>query len=98
MLHTTLLASHSEYPRDKLCQYKREKKFPRALSELPVNWPGRFSQTFFFLIYILILIYFSKYETIVTRNGLSLGYSERDTSSVISNNIYKKLHIPIFCS
>ena len=26
--------------------------------------------------------YFFKYETIVSRNGLSLGYSERDTSSV----------------
>ena len=26
--------------------------------------------------------YFLKYETIVSRNGLSLGYSERDTSSV----------------
>ena len=25
---------------------------------------------------------FLKYETIVSRNGLSLGYSERDTSSV----------------
>ena len=39
---------------------------------------------FFSLFYILIFIYFSKYETIVRRNGLSLGYSERDTSSVES--------------
>ena len=31
----------------------------------------------------LIFIYFFKYETIVSRNGLSLGYSERDTSSVL---------------
>ena len=37
---------------------------------------------FHFLFYILIFIYFFKYETIVSRNGLSLGYSERDTSSV----------------
>ena len=36
----------------------------------------------FFLFYIFIFIYFLKYETIVSRNGLSLGYSERDTSSV----------------
>ena len=55
----TLLVSRSEYPRDKpflltmisyfkkLIKIKREKriKFPRALSELSVNWPGRlFSQ------------------------------------------------------
>ena len=42
------------------------------------------SQDFFFsfLFSLLILIYFFKYETIVSRNGLSLGYSERDTSSV----------------
>ena len=25
-------------------KYKREKKIPRALSELPADWPGRFSQ------------------------------------------------------
>ena len=37
--------------------------------------------------YILILIYFLKYETIVSRNGLSLGYSEQDTSSVIKSRI-----------
>ena len=35
-----------------------------------------------FYIYIYFYIYFFKYETIVSRNGLSLGYSERDTSSV----------------
>ena len=40
---------------------------------------------FFFLFYILI--YFLKYETIVSRNGLSLGYSEQDTSSVIKSRI-----------
>ena len=38
---------------------------------------------FFFLFYILI--YFFKYETIASRNSLSLGYSERDTSSVIDH-------------
>ena len=32
---------------------------------------------------LLILIYFSKYETIVSRNGSPLGYSEQDTSTVI---------------
>ena len=37
---------------------------------------------FQFLFYFYIFIYFFKYETIVSRNGLSLGYSERDTSSV----------------
>ena len=31
----------------------------------------------------VILIYIFKYETIVSRNGLSLGYSERDKGSVI---------------
>ena len=41
------------------------------------------SLDFFSLFYILIIIYFFKYETIVSKNGLSLGYSERDTSSVI---------------
>ena len=55
----------------------------------PANWPGQFSQKgwlglmgFHFLFYTLIFIYFFKYETIVSRNGLSLGYSEQDTSSV----------------
>ena len=37
---------------------------------------------FHFFFYSLIFIYFFKYETNVSRNGLSLGYSERDTSSV----------------
>ena len=32
---------------------------------------------------LIILIHFLQYETIVSRNGLSLGYSERDTSSVL---------------
>ena len=37
---------------------------------------------FHFLLYILILFFF-KYELrIVSRNGLSVGCSERDTSSV----------------
>jgi hypothetical protein len=31
---------------------------------------------FHFLFFILFLIYFFKYETIVRRNGLSLGCSE----------------------
>ena len=38
---------------------------------------------FHFLFYILIFIYFFKYETIVSRNGLSLWCSEPHTSSVI---------------
>ena len=37
---------------------------------------------FFFLSYTLIFIYLFKYETMFSRNGLSLEYSERDTSSV----------------
>ena len=37
---------------------------------------------YLFYIYIFIFIYFLKYETIVSRNGLSLGYSEQDTCSV----------------
>ena len=57
-----------------------------------LDWPSPFSaalqngsQDFFFLYYyILIFIYFFKYENIVSRNGLSLGYSEQDTSSVLS--------------
>ena len=36
----------------------------------------------FSLFYNLIFILFFKYETIVSRYGWSLGYSERDTSSV----------------
>ena len=64
-------------------KYKREKKIPRALSELPANWPdSEKARGIFFYLYTLILIYLFKYETIVSRNGLSLGYSERDTSSV----------------
>ena len=41
---------------------------------------------FHFLFFILIFIYFFKYETIVSTNGLSLGCSERDTSSVAIHN------------
>ena len=37
---------------------------------------------FHFLYYILISIYFFKYETIASRNGLYLGHSKLDTSSV----------------
>ena len=36
----------------------------------------------------IILIYFLKYETIVSINGLFLGYSERDTISVDASLIY----------
>ena len=36
----------------------------------------------FFLFSLLIFIYLLKCETIVSRNGLWLGYSQRDTSSV----------------
>ena len=73
------------------------KKIPQALSELPANWPGLTSLFgligltglqvtlkglvgFFSLLYFFI--YFFEYEIIVSRNGLSLGYSERYTSSV----------------
>ena len=44
---------------------------------------------FYFLFYTLIFIYFFKYETIVSRNGLSLGYSERETSSVQSQSSFR---------
>ena len=97
-LWVTLLLSCSKYPRDKsflltivsyikkdkLNKYIREKKSPRSLSELPSNWPGWFSPIHFNF-YLLF-----KYETIVNRNGLSLGYSERDTSSVelVSRLVY----------
>ena len=40
-----------------------------------------------FLFSLLIFISFFKYETIVSRNGLSLGYSERDTSSVLCKQV-----------
>ena len=42
------------------------------------------------IFYILILINFFKYETIVSRNGLSLGYSEKDTISVTSLSVWHK--------
>ena len=50
----------------------------------------------FFFSFIFIFIFsfsfiFFKYETIVSRNGLSLGYSERDISSVNWSIVY-------FCS
>ena len=35
-------------------------------------------------IFSFIFSFFLKYETIVSRNGLSIGYSEQDTSSVSS--------------
>ena len=41
---------------------------------------------FFSLFDVLIFIYSLKYETIVSKNGLSLGYSKRDTCSVCSHN------------
>jgi hypothetical protein len=51
-----------------------------------LNWPGQLAgnseRAHGILFSILIFIYFLKYETIVSRNGLSLGYSERDISSV----------------
>ena len=50
---------------------------------------------FDFLFYILIC----KYETIVSRNGLSLGYSERDTSSVWKWQVYspyRKISVKIW--
>ena len=37
-----------------------------------------------------MFIYFFKYQTIVSRNGLSFGYSERDTSSVTPDSY----HVP----
>ena len=75
----------------------KRKKIPPALSELPAIWPGRFSQNgwlglaswqvtlkglvgYFFS---FMFIFLSKYETIASRNSLSLGYSEQDISSVV---------------
>ena len=46
----------------------------------PLAGNSKRAHVIFCLFYILI--YFLKYETIVSRNGLSLGYSEQDTSSV----------------
>ena len=40
----------------------------------------------------LFSFYFFKYETIVSTNGLSLGYSERDTSSVSSHHIKDSIY------
>ena len=37
---------------------------------------------FFSFFFFFFFFFFFKYETIVSRYGLSLGYSERDTSSV----------------
>ena len=60
-----------------------------------LNRPGQLAgnseraRGIFFLFYILISIYSFKYETIVSRNGMSLGYSERDTSSVILFSIHQ---------
>ena len=51
-----------------------------------INWPlaGNSERAggIFFLFYKLIFIYLFKYEIIVSRNDLSLGYSERDIRSV----------------
>jgi hypothetical protein len=54
---------------------------PRALSELPANWPGRFSQKGW-----LGQLAGNSERAGVSRNGLSLGYSERDTSTVTVHN------------
>ena len=50
-----------------------------------IGWMGHASKMahrIFFLFYVLIFICFFNYETVVSRNGLSLGYSEGDTISV----------------
>ena len=64
-------------------KHKRENEFPQAL---PDNWPGWKGSWDFIISYLFvsIFIYFLKYESIVIRNGLSLGRSEQDTSSVQS--------------
>ena len=50
--------------------------------------PSKTTHRFFSLLYFHFHFFFV-YETIVSRNGLSLGYSERDTSSV-----HTKFHRP----
>ena len=59
-------------------------QFSSSKSNLPGQLAGSSERAsgIFSLFYISILIYCFKYETIVSRNGLSLGYSEQDTSSV----------------
>ena len=73
-------------------------QIPRALSELPANWAwsGQFSQKAWLGLAAGTLkglmgfennfngIYFHRLKTGVSRNGLSPGYSDRDTSSVAS--------------
>ena len=82
--------------RDK--RQKTKKKNSTALSELPANSPGRFSQKgqlglasflkeligFFSRLYCNSYYFLKKYETIVSRNGLFLRYSEQDISQGLS--------------
>ena len=64
---STRLVPRSEYPRDKQAISTDNGSILQVTLKELVG--------FHFLFYILILIYFFKYETIVSRNGLSLGYS-----------------------
>ena len=57
-------------------QYKKEKKSHEPFQSYLLT--GQAQQA----IWAESLYIFFKYETIVSRNGLSLGYSEQDTSSV----------------
>ena len=50
--------------------------------------PSKTAHRIFFLFYILIFVYFFKYETIVRNSAWSFGHSDPDLSSVKS--------IPIF--
>ena len=75
-------------------KYKREKKSQEPFQSYLLTGQADLAKKvtlkglmgFFFLFSLLIIIYFFKYETIVSRNGLSLGYSEQDTSSVRSKD------------
>ena len=66
--------------------WKNRKKNPQALSELVpfwLNWQNQlagYSERAHGIFFSFI--YFLEYDTIVSINGLSLGYSEQDTSSV----------------
>ena len=49
--------------------------------------PSKTAHRIFFLFYILIFIYFFKYETIVRSSAWSFGHSDPDPSSVSCNKI-----------
>ena len=82
-----MLVSCSEYPRDKpflVTSVLRQKPNQPFWLNRPGQLAGNSERArgILFLFSLLIFISFFKYETIVSRNGLSLGYLEQDTCSV----------------